>query len=133
MHPLESLKFGQGPIWTPELAIALALLGGLVVLVIAAMVYLRYKKKKERYTLFLHMLSGRELQEGTIRCFFHYLTKRGIALELILQSEAVAKETLRHCGVDEEEGLRKLGFDTGELVKKFLQRQKELRKKWNAR
>ena len=133
MHPIESLKFGQGPLWTPELLLALALLGGLVFLVLLATLFLYYKRKKERYRLFLHMLSGRDLKEREIRCFFHYLSRKKIPLELILESEAVAKETLKHCGVNEEEGLKKLGFDTGDLVKKFLQRQQELRKQWNSR
>jgi antitoxin component of RelBE/YafQ-DinJ toxin-antitoxin module len=133
MHPIESLKFGQGPLWTPELLLALALLGGLILLVLLATIYMYYKRKEERFKLFSHMLAGRELSESEIRCFFRYLARKKIPLELILESEAIAKETLQHCGVNEEEGLRKLGFDTSDLVKKFLKRQQELRKKWNLR
>jgi hypothetical protein len=133
VHPLEGMKFTQKQLLTPELLLALSILGGFALLVLLLAVVLYYKKREAQFRLFRYMLSGRDLSDSEIRCFFRYLKRHDIPLELILENETVAKEALEHCGIDEKEGLRKLGFDMGDLVKKFLQRQRELRKKWNSR
>jgi len=57
----------------------------------------------------------------------------GVAAQGVGIAEAALQEAVRYAGLDIDTMRKKLGFDTKSLIEGFLQRQEELRKKWNAR
>ena len=129
MDITKAFKFNQGQVWNSELQLALAILLAITLLVILAIFYLRYTQKKQRYKLFLHEMSPRGFEEWEIQRIFNYLTKHNIDSKLFLESEKVATEVIHASSLDEERSLKRLGFDTEDLIKRFLQKQQELRKK----
>ena len=131
MDITKAFKFNQGQVWNTELQLALAILLAITLLVILAIFYLRYTQKKQRYKLFLHEMSPRGFEEWEIKRIFNYLHKHDIDSKLFLESEKVATEVIHACSLDKERSLKRLGFDTEDLIKRFLQKQQELRKKWN--
>ncbi|MRJ03030.1 MAG: hypothetical protein GXO19_00125 [Epsilonproteobacteria bacterium] len=126
-------KFHSGPILTAELKVALLILGGIALITLFALWYMRFQRRREQYRLFSSMLASRDFEEWEVRRLFNYLHRRHIDLNLILESESVARSAAKGAGLDEEKTLERLGFNTGALIKRFLERQKELRKKWNGR
>ncbi len=108
-------------------------LGAFFLVALGAAIYYRYAKIKEEYHRFKFLLSGRDIPEWQLKKLFRYLRKRDIEPSLILESEQVVHEAAAATGIDEEELLKRLGFDKESLLQEFLKRQEELRKKWNAK
>lgn len=122
--------------FTPDseaLLLSLAALGVFLLILLLAILYYRYTKIKSQYNSFKFLLSGRDIPEWQLKKLFRYLRKRDIEPSLILESEQVVHEAAAATGIDEEELLKRLGFDKESLLQDFLKRQEELRKKWNAR
>jgi len=125
---VEAIRFGDGgELWT-----VVWMVSALAAFVFGGVFYLYFWRRRQRYRLFLHRLSGRGVDTAALRCLFRYLERHKLQTSLLLESEAVARSAAKACGLDEEELLKKLGFDTRELVRQFLQRQRQLRKKWNG-
>ena len=133
MDITKAFKFNHGQVCNSELQLALAILLGIIFLTLLAILYLRYTQKKQRYKLFLHEMSPRGFNEWEIKRIFNYLHRHDIDSKLFLESEKVATEVIHACSLDEERSLKRLGFDTKYLIERFLQKQRELRKKWNKK
>ena len=131
MRAIDSLKLPSG--LNQDLLVALGVMGIFAVLLLFGLLYYRRQSQKVEFQHFRHMLSNKELSDQQIHRLYKALKKSGRELHLILESEEVMKEAAATAGLDENELRVKLGFDTDSMVQKFLQRQQELRKKWNAR
>ncbi|MRI83150.1 MAG: hypothetical protein C6I00_01890 [Nitratiruptor sp.] len=130
LHKL--FQFHQGSLLSGELKLALAILGGIALMVLFMMWYMRLQKRRERYQFLVSLIGSKGFEEWEIKRLFRYLEKRHIDLNLLLESESVARSAAQATGLDVERTIQRLGFDTQALIQQFLQRQKELRKRWNG-
>ncbi|BCD62315.1 hypothetical protein NitYY0826_C1191 [Nitratiruptor sp. YY08-26] len=114
------------------LLISLGILVVLIILFVAIMLYYNYLQKKAEFKHFTFLIGERNIAKDDMKRLFNYLTKHKIDPKLILESEEVMERAVKGAGLDLAEMREKLGFDKGSLIKRYLERQEELRKKWNS-
>ncbi len=132
MDLLKNFRFNTQSGFEQNIFFGSLFLALLILTVAAGFIYLAYTKKKERYKIFKSHMHNRGFSEEELKKMFGYLYKTGIEPSLILENKELAKRALKAANLDLEESLKKLGFDKDELIKRYLQKQKELRKKWNS-
>ena len=98
-----------------------------------AVFYYSWRKRKVEFKHFQYLLKDRDIDKKDVKKLFDYLRRHRIEPHLLLENEHVMQKAVEACGLDMEEIREKLGFDTSSLIKHYIQRQQELRKKWNRR
>lgn len=109
---------------------ALAILAIFLIFVFFIALY-QWKKRKIEFQHFQYLLKDRGFEFAELKKLFNYLTSHNIEPHLILESEEIMERAAKACGMDVERVREKLGFNTSLLIKNFIKRQQELRKKWN--
>ena len=110
---------------------ALAILAVFMLLFAIAALYYSWRKRKVEFKHFQYLLKDREIDEKDVKRLFKYLKSHKIEPHLLLENEHIMQRAVEACGLDVDEMREKLGFDTSSLIKNFIKRQQELRKKWN--
>ncbi len=114
-----------------SLLIALAILAALMSILVLATLYYRWRDRKVEFKHFQYLLKNRDINEEAMKKLFSYLKRHDIEPHLLLESEHIMQKAVEACGLDLKEMREKLGFNTSSLVKRYIQHQQELRKKWN--
>lgn len=111
---------------------ALIILAIFVTLLIMSILYYSWRKRKIEFKHFEFLLKDRNISKEEMKRLFSYLKQHNIEYHLLLENEHVMHQAVKACGLDVEKIREKLGFDTSSLIKHYIERQKELRKKWNG-